>query len=201
MSSKEAEKKTLEEKLLKDPIDYGMRCSEKNLKKVSGYKQKITSKNNQVILRVSRIITTQTEEVNYYPLPAGVNITDKDFYDYKIEAGCLAIKSHINPIKKYVEPFPKNCEDTEERIISKKSGAWKFSFVKSTYIDIIYKLFKDMVYNEVKYDFCIKNCPSAKYDNSAMFRDYYATSHDEDFEDVDICKTGDELYDYIQKIL
>ena len=190
--------KTLAQKLKTNTSADGMRLTEKTLKKVSGYKQKITSKNNQVLLRVSRIVTTQTEQVEYFPLPEGVNITDKDFYDYKMDGNLLIIKSHNNPIEKVIEPFPKNCEDTNERIISYKMGAWKFSFVKSTYLDIVYKLFKDMVYNNLKYDF---DFTYAGYSYSDMFREYFATDQNEDFEDIEICKTGDELYDYIQKIL
>jgi len=138
----------------------GMKNDDKFIK-LTKQKEKRSLVNNQTVLRVSRIVTTKHEEVDYYPLPDGVLLTHRDLYNYEIETNytgenCL-VYSMTNVIQnentvKNIKPFPKNEADEHNiRFISQTRSKYNFKVIGMSFLETAKRLFYDMVNSDADY--------------------------------------------------
>ena len=138
----------------------GMKNDDKFIK-LTKQKEKRSLINNQTVLRVSRIVTTKHEEVDYYPLPDGVLLTHRDLYNYEIETNymgenCL-VYSMTNVIQnentvKNIKPFPKNEADEHNiRFISQTRSKFNFKVIGMSFLETAKRLFSDMCNSDADY--------------------------------------------------
>jgi len=182
----------------------GIHYCDKNLTKISKGKDRLCSINNQTVMRVSRIITTQYEEVDYFPLPEHIMLTHSNkVYDYKIKytgrgntlEWSLNKQNYNKPEVKSIKAFDKNeCDEPEWRFISKKASKPKYQVVKMSFLETCRKLFNDMAWSSADH-----------YDKDSMtlcsyIEDFFKkTKHEETDIKDDISEN--DFYKLIQEVL
>jgi len=138
----------------------GMKNDDKFIK-LTKQKEKRSLVNNQTVLRVSRIVTTKHEEVDYYPLPDGVLLTHPHLYNYEIETNYIGENSLVysmtnviqneNTVKK-IKPFPKNEADEHNiRFISQTRSKFNFKVIGMSFLETAKRLFSDMCNSDADY--------------------------------------------------
>ena len=138
----------------------GMKNDDKFVK-LTKQKEKRSLVNNQTVMRVSRIVTTKHEEVEYYPLPDGVLLTHRDLYNYEIETDYKGedslVYSMTNVIQnentvKNIKPFPKNEADEHNiRFISQTRSKFNFKVIGMSFLETAKRLFYDMCDSDADY--------------------------------------------------
>ena len=138
----------------------GMKNDDKFVK-LTKQKEKRSLINNQTVLRVSRIVTTKHEEVDYYPLPDGVLLTHRHLYNYEIETNymgenCLVYSEktnhHNKTTVKKIKPFPKNEADEHNiRFISQTRSKFNFKVIGMSFLETAKRLFSDMCNSDADY--------------------------------------------------
>ena len=182
----------------------GMKNDDKFIK-LTKQKEKRSLINNQTVLRVSRIVTTKHEEVDYYPLPDGVLLTHPHLYNYEIETNymgenCL-VYSMTNVIQnentvKNIKPFPKNEADEHNiRFISQTRSKYNFKVIGMSFLETAKRLFYDMCNSDADY-----------YDRSYFKFFNYTVQMDKNFIIPDELENNnkiseDDYYKLIQSVL
>ena len=138
----------------------GMKNDDKFIK-LTKQKEKRSLVNNQTVMRVSRIVTTKHEEVEYYPLPDGVFLTHHALYNYEIKPNYMGgndlvysekTNHHNKTPVKLIKPFPKNEADEENiRFISQTRSKFNFKVIGMSFLETAKRLFYDMCNSDADY--------------------------------------------------
>ena len=184
----------------------GMKNDDKFVK-LTKQKEKRSLINNQTVLRVSRIVTTKHEEVEYYPLPDGVLLTHPHLYNYEIKTNCKGenclVYSMTNVIQnentvKNIKPFPKNEADEHNiRFISQTRSKFNFKVIGMSFLETAKRLFYDMWNSDS--DYYDREC----FDLFSYTKDmngekiFTETHYHDDFDKI----SDDDYYKLIQSVL
>tara|TARA_R100001015_G_C4525529_1_gene93355 strand:- start:121 stop:666 length:546 start_codon:yes stop_codon:yes gene_type:complete len=176
----------------------GMFYNDNNYPKISKIKNRICKIDNQVVMRVSRTVTTKHEEVEYYPMPEDLLLTHPHkLYDIEIiDRNYLRYKpTWYNKDWVQIKPLQKNeFDERDKRKISTTTSKWKFQIVKMNFLDTCKKLMHDM-------ENSVNNMYDADYLSIGEYlKEYfYNTKHEETYQSDEI--SSDETYKIFQDIL
>jgi hypothetical protein len=184
----------------------GMKNDDKFIK-LTKQKEKRSLVNNQTVMRVSRIVTTKHEEVEYYPLPDGVFLTHSHLYNYEIKPNYRCgndlvysekTNHHNKTPVKLIKPFPKNEADEENiRFISQTRSKYNFKVIGMSFLETAKRLYYDMWNSDSNY--YDRECLDFfNYTKEINDEKIFTDSHyREDFDKI----SEDDYYKLIQSVL
>ena len=178
----------------------GMENDDKFIK-LTKQKEKRSLICNQTVMRVSTIVTTKHEEVEYYPMPDNVLLTHRDLYKYEKKGRNLIYRmtnviQNENTVKK-IKPFPKNdADEANMRFISQTRSKYTYKIIGMSFLETATRLFNDMIKSAADY-----------YDRDNFTFFHYVSNHLPNDADLPLNfqNTGnisdDDYYELIQNIL
>ena len=180
-----------------------MTQTDKDFKKVKGMTNSYCERNNQLVMKVTRVVTKKFLEVEYYPIFQGQY--GMNGYEYGLKNNELFYKRKDTETSKYkpvrtIKPFPKNEHDEYARHISTTWTKPKFTVIKMSFLETCKKLLFDFMDNVVEYDMDRHN-PIKAFNQ--YFYNYF---NEEDLSEDDLSFLDEEcdedkFYDYIQRNL